>query len=105
MSRRARPGRRLEAAAVKQFTPDQVEDLKAWTYAHNDGRVLIRFGKGQYRMHFPTCEHVFYIDKSSKVAAQDRYCFETETEANRWAWKAERAHPVKCEGDCRERWS
>jgi hypothetical protein len=38
--------------------------------------------------------HIFWMEKGVRIAAQPRYCFEREDEANRWAWKTHQARVV-----------
>jgi len=83
---------------MKEFGPDQQEELKAWTYAnYSNGVVLVQARGVGWRKHWARCGHSFDVDKRWRVAATRRYCFQSEVEADTWAWqRPRRAHAVWC---------
>ena len=83
-----------------EFGPTSEKQLREWTYAHNSGIVLVKTGSRQFRIHRPTCMHIFWVEKGLRIAAQPRYCFDSEDDARRWAWQTHYAHLVSCQTCC-----
>ena len=91
------PRARMATPEPLIFHTGQDEALKARTYGHHvTGVVLIRAPGVGFRRHWARCDHISWVEKDQRVAAQDRYCFETAADADHWAWRTERLHPVWC---------
>lgn len=59
--------------------------------------ILINAGRGQFRIHRPNCDHIFWPEKGKRIAGQPRYCFDTENEAREWVYVKQKATLVECQ--------
>jgi len=81
---------------MQEFATGHDKDLLAWTRSHYGGVILVSAGRGQFRIHRPNCDHIFWPEKGKRLAGQPRFCFDTEGEARQWVHVTMRATPVEC---------